>query len=80
MCQKASDSRYIICHTESIFISTILAEQSDVPKIKLQPKKVAQLRLANGLTVNQCGNSTEARKQRVFPLNLRMLGVKKEQH
>lgn len=31
---------------------------------------MTQIRLANSLTADQCGHSTEARKQRVVPLNL----------
>lgn len=64
-----------------IFISAVGPEQLDVPKVKLPPKvkpppkKVTQMRLTDGLTVNQPGCSTEVSKPKSIPPNISMFDV-----
>lgn len=67
--QKASYSHASWCIlwiTHTIFISTVMLEHLDAPKAKPQPKKVTQTRLADGLTINQLGNSKEVGKPKIL--------------
>lgn len=71
---------FFVSLIQLIFISAGVPEQLDVPKVKPPPKKVTQMRLANGLTINQPGYSIEVSKPKRIPPTIRMLDVGENQY
>lgn len=58
MCQQVTADILSVTHRVHLYFNGLGSAIQH-----LQSKKVAQFRLANGLSVNQPGHSTEARKQ-----------------